>query len=63
MKCYIIQKKFLIKNPVFLFLANLIFVVSRLKIHPAVRLITLKTLASLQSERKAFLKFTNFCYS
>ena len=28
---------FLLKNPIFMFLANFIFVVSHLKIHPAVR--------------------------
>ena len=46
-----------------MFLANFIFVVSHLKIHPAVHLNTSKALTSLQSERKVYQKFTSFCYS
>ena len=40
-------KKFLLKNPFFMFLANLIFIVLYLKIHPAIHLSTLKALTSL----------------
>ena len=38
---------FLLKNPFFMFLANFIFVVSQLKIHPAVHLSTSKVLTIL----------------
>ena len=48
---YIIQKKFLLKNPFFMFLANFIFVVSQLKIHPAVHLDTLLWRHSSQKEK------------
>ena len=41
------QKTFLLKNPVFMFLANFIFVVSHLKVHPTVHLNTSKALTSL----------------
>ena len=37
-------KTFLLKNPIFMFLANFIFVVSHLQIHSAVHLNTSKTL-------------------
>ena len=42
-KYYITQKKFLLKNPFFIFLANFVFVVSHLDVH----LNTLKALTSL----------------
>ena len=42
---------------------NFSFVVSHLKIHPAVHLNTLKALTSLQSKRKVYEKFTSFRYS
>ena len=45
---------FLLKNPFFMFLTNLIFVVSHLKIQPAVNLNTSKALMSLQSKRKVY---------
>ena len=44
-----------------MFLANLIFVVSYLKIHPAVHLNILKALKSLQSE--SILKIFSFRFS
>ena len=44
---YIIQKKILLKNPFFIVLANLIFIVSHLNIHQAVHLNTSKTLTPL----------------
>ena len=47
MKYYIIQKKFLLKKPFLMFLANFSFVVSHLKIHPAVHLNTSKALMLL----------------
>ena len=40
-------KRFLLKKPFFMFLANLNFVVSHSKIHPAVHLNTSKALTSL----------------
>ena len=51
----VFYKKGLFKNPLFTFLANFVFVVSHLKILPAVHLNTLKALTSLQSKKK-FLK-------
>ena len=47
-------KKFFLKNRFFMFLANFIFVVSQLKIHPAVHLNTSTALISLQSKRKVY---------
>ena len=38
---------FLLKNPTFMLLANFVFVVSHLKIHPAAHLNTWKALRSL----------------
>ena len=46
-KYYIIQKMFLLKNGFFMLLANLIFVASHLKIHPAVHINTSKALTPL----------------
>ena len=46
-----------------MFLASFIFVVSHLKIHPAVHLNTLKALTSLDLERKVCYKFISFRYS
>ena len=40
-------KKFLLKNPFFKLLADFVFVVSHLKLHPAVHLNTSKALTSL----------------
>ena len=45
---------FLLKNPFLMFFANFIFVVSHLKIHPAVHLNNSKALTSLQSKRKVY---------
>ena len=46
-KYYIIQKRFSLKILLFMYLADFIFVVSHLKIHPAVHLNTSKALTSL----------------
>ena len=46
------QKRFSLKITFLVFLANFIFVVSHLKIIPAVHLNTSKVLMSLQSKRK-----------
>ena len=53
-KYYIIQKRFSLKILLFMYLANFIFVVSHLKIHPAVHLNTSKALTSLWSKTKAY---------
>ena len=53
-KYYIIQKSFCLKIHFFMFLANFIFFVSHLKIHPAAHLNTLKALMSLQLKRKVY---------
>ena len=42
-----LYKKFLLKNQFFMSLDNIIFIASRLKIHPAVHLNTSKALTSL----------------
>ena len=47
----------------FLLIVNLIFVVSYLKIHPAVYLNTSKALKVLQSKRKVYSRFTSIRYS
>ena len=46
-----------------MFFANFIFVVSHLKVHPAVHLKTSKVLTSFKSKRKVYQKFTSFRYS
>ena len=46
-KYYIKQKRFCLKIHLFMFLAYFIFVISQLKIHPAVHLNTSKALTSL----------------
>ena len=46
-----------------MFLANFIFVVSHLKIHPVVHLNTSKALTSLYSKRNVYWKFTSFRFS
>ena len=46
---------FLLKNPFFMFLANPIFAVSHLKIHPAVYLNTLEALTSKRKIESIFV--------
>ena len=50
----------LLKNPIFNVFSNFIFVVSHLKIHPAVHLNTSKALTSLSSKRKVYQDFASF---
>ena len=45
-----------------MFLANFIFVASRLKIHQAFQLNTSESLTSLWSKRKVYSKFPGFPY-
>ena len=46
-----------------MFFANFVFVVSHLKIHPAVHLNNSNAKMSLQTKRKVYEKFTSFSYS
>ena len=46
-----------------MFLADFIFAVSHLKMHPAVRLNTLKALTTLYTKRKLYWKFISFHFS
>ena len=49
-------KKVLLKNPFFVLFAIFVFVVSHLKVYPAVHLNTSKALRSLLSKKKSLLK-------
>ena len=53
-------KMFYLKIIFLMFFANFIFVVSHLKILPAVHLNTLKAMISLQSKKKVYEKFISF---
>ena len=48
-------QKFLLKNQFFMFLANIIFVISDLKINPAINLNTLEALSHC-SQKETFFK-------
>ena len=56
-------KRFLLKNPFFMFLGNFISVVLHLKIHPAVHLIKYFESSDVIVVKKKSLKFTSFRYS
>ena len=56
-KYYIIRTGFCLKINFFMFFANFIFVVSSLKIHPAVHLNTSKALASFSPKQKVIKSF------
>ena len=53
----------MLKNSFLIFLANFFFVVSHLKIHPAIHLKNLKSSDVVVVIKKSFLQFTSFRYS
>ena len=55
-KHYIIKKNVLLKNPIYMLLTNFIFVVSHLKLHPDVHLITLKDNVANVVKKESLLK-------